>query len=166
MIFWEFEMLEKCRGTMFQIAAKKGVWKIEQLPKTKSPLSAIHKLIWHIWEDGSRKVNVNEPNLRIYHGNVWPVISQAVRKPCFSTSIPRGQIPRFPDAAAGAAGRTLKSRSRPLPTHPGMKCFRKETLAVDDIHAQLNYVRVKASPHKSLASKLLLLNVVSLEGKM
>ena len=37
-----------------------------------------------------------------------------------------------PDAAgAGAAGRILKSRSRPLPTHPGMKYFRKETLAVD-----------------------------------
>ena len=35
----------------------------------------------------------------------------------------------FPDAAA--AGRILKSRSRPLPTHPGMKYFRKETLAVD-----------------------------------
>ena len=35
-----------------------------------------------------------------------------------------------PDAAAGA-GRILKSRSRPLPTHPGMKYFREETLAVD-----------------------------------
>ena len=35
----------------------------------------------------------------------------------------------FPDAAG--AGRILKSRSRPLPTHPGMKYFRKETLAVD-----------------------------------
>ena len=67
-------------------------------------------------------------------------MSQAVRKPCFSTSIPRGQIPGFPDAAAGgaagagaagAAGRILKSRSRPLPTHPGMKYFRKETVAVD-----------------------------------
>ena len=34
-----------------------------------------------------------------------------------------------PDAAG--AGRILKSRSRPLPTHPGMKYFRKETLAVD-----------------------------------
>ena len=41
--------------------------------------------------------------------------------------------PGFPDAAgAGAAGRILKSRSRPLPTHPGMKYFREETLAVDD----------------------------------
>ena len=45
-----------------------------------------------------------------------------------------------PDAAAGAAGaagaaagRILKSRSRPLPTHPGMKYFRKETLAVDHV---------------------------------
>ena len=40
--------------------------------------------------------------------------------------------PGFPDAA-GAAGRTLKSRSRPLPTHPGMKYFREETLAVDEL---------------------------------
>ena len=34
------------------------------------------------------------------------------------------QNPRFPDAA-GAGGRTLKSRSRPFPTHPGMKYFCK-----------------------------------------
>ena len=64
-------------------------------------------------------------------------MSQAVRKPCFSISLPRGPNPRFPDAAGGAgagAGRTLKSRSRPLPTHPGMKYFRKETLAVDKCH--------------------------------
>ena len=32
---------------------------------------------------------------------------------------------------AGAGGRILKSRSRPLPTHPGIKYFREETLAVD-----------------------------------
>ena len=37
--------------------------------------------------------------------------------------------PGFPDAAG--AGQILKSRSRPLPTHPGMKYFRKEILAVD-----------------------------------
>merc|ERR1711908_224187 len=60
------------------------------LPKSKIPLLAIHKIISHIWEDGSRKVNNDEPNLRFFHGNFRPVISQAVRKPCFSTSIPRG----------------------------------------------------------------------------
>ena len=36
---------------------------------------------------------------------------------------------RFPDTAAaagaGGGGRTLKSRSRPLPTHPGSKYFRE-----------------------------------------
>ena len=37
--------------------------------------------------------------------------------------------PGFPDAAG--AGRILKSRSRPLPTHRGMKYFREETLAVE-----------------------------------
>ena len=35
------------------------------------------------------------------------------------------EIPRFPDDAASAAGRTLKSRSRPFPAHPGMKYFRR-----------------------------------------
>ena len=98
-----------------------------QLLKSKSPLSAIHKIIWHIWQPRSRKVNNDEPDLRFFHGNFWPVISHAVRKPCFSTSIPRGPNPGFPDAA----GRILKPRSRPLPTHPGMKYFREETLAVD-----------------------------------
>ena len=96
--------------------------------KCKSPHLAILINIWHIWEDRSRKVNNDEPDLRFFHGNFWPVISHAVRKPCFSTSIPRGPNPGFPDAAGG---RTLKSRSRPLPTHPGMKYFREETLAVD-----------------------------------
>ena len=57
---------------------------------SKFPLLAIHKIISHIWEDGSRKVNNDEPDLRFFHGNFRPVISQAVRKPCFSTSIPRG----------------------------------------------------------------------------
>ena len=33
--------------------------------------------------------------------------------------------PTFPDAGAAGAGRTLESRSRPLPAHPGMKYFRK-----------------------------------------
>ena len=39
--------------------------------------------------------------------------------------------PGFPDAAGAGARRSLKSTARPLPTHPGMKYFRKETLAVD-----------------------------------
>ena len=60
------------------------------LPGSKIPLLAIHKIISHIWEDRSRKVNNDEPDLRFFHGNFRPVISQAVRKPCFSTSIPRG----------------------------------------------------------------------------
>ena len=41
----------------------------EQLPKSKIPLLAIHKLISHIWEDGSRKVNNDEPDLIFFHGN-------------------------------------------------------------------------------------------------
>merc|ERR1712070_617785 len=118
--------MEKCPGPIFQKPATNGILKIPPFSGSKIPLLAIHKIISHIWEDRSRKVNNDEPNLRFYHGNFRPVISQAVRKPCFSTSIPRGPNPGFPDAAAaGGAGRILKSRSGPLPTHPGMKYFRK-----------------------------------------
>ena len=81
----------KCPPLGASNSRKKRVWKTEQLPKSKSPLSAIHKIIWHILKDGSRKVNNGEPDLRFFHGNFWPVISHAVRKPCFSTSTPRGQ---------------------------------------------------------------------------
>ena len=61
--------------------------------------------------------------------------SQVLRSPNFWISrspdlqipqIPDFQVPRFPDAAGvGAGGQTLKSRSRPLLAHPGMKYFRK-----------------------------------------
>ena len=88
------------------------------LPGSKFPLLAIHKIISHIWEDRSRKVNNDEPDLRFFHGNFWPVISQAVRKPCFSTSIPRGPNLCILD---------FQTPPEPAP----MKYFRKETLAVD-----------------------------------
>ena len=42
--------------------------------KCKSHHLAILINIWHIWEDRSRKVNMNEPDLRFFHGNFWPVI--------------------------------------------------------------------------------------------
>ena len=112
MLFWTFEILENVRVPFFKIpqkwgfenaslcpvrflskTCKKCVWKImifEQLPKSKIPLLAIHKIISHKWEDRSRKVNNGEPDLRFVHGNFWPVISRTVRKPCFLTSIPRG----------------------------------------------------------------------------
>ena len=53
--------------------------------KMQSPHLAILINIWHIWEDRSRKVNNDEPDLRFFHGNFWPVISRTIRKPC-----PRG----------------------------------------------------------------------------
>ena len=48
------------------------------------------RIFWHKWEDWSRKVNMNAFNFSPGPWNFWPVMSQAVRKPCFSTSIPRG----------------------------------------------------------------------------
>ena len=88
--FGNFRFLGKYLGAIFQKPTKHGAWKNPVLPGSKFPLLAIHKIISHIWEDGSRKVNNGEPDLSFFHGNFWPVISHAVRKPCFSTSIPRG----------------------------------------------------------------------------
>ena len=84
-------MLEKCPGHIFfKNPQQNDVLKIPPLPGSKIPLLAIHKIISHIRENRSRKVNNDELDLRFFHGNFRPVISQAVRKPCFSTSIPRG----------------------------------------------------------------------------
>ena len=58
--------------------------------------------------------------------------SQAVRKPGYASTIPKGQkskISRFPDfqtpQAPNKLSIRLKSRSGPLPRHPGMKYFRE-----------------------------------------
>ena len=89
MRFWKFQIFEKCPGPIFQKPAKKCVLKMppfvrfyffknpqkmvfekiqifEQLPGSKIPLLAIHKIISHIWEDRSRKVNNDEPDLRFW----------------------------------------------------------------------------------------------------
>ena len=70
MIFWKFEILEKCRGPICQKPIKNGVSENPVLPGSKFPLLAIHKIISHIWEDGSRKVNTDKPDLGFVHGNV------------------------------------------------------------------------------------------------
>ena len=103
MIFWKFEIFEKRPGPIVQKPAKKWCFEKGRFYFFKNPQK----------------------------NGVW-------KNPDF-WAIPRGPNPGFPDAAAGgaagagagAAGRILKSRSRPFPTHPGMKYFRKETLAVD-----------------------------------
>ena len=66
MEFWEFEILEKCPGPIFQKPAKKQVLKMPPLPGSKIPLLANHKIISHTWEE---KVNNDEPDLRFFHGN-------------------------------------------------------------------------------------------------
>ena len=100
--------------------SRKKTWvsKIEQLPKSKSGQTAILMFVWHKWEDGSRKVNMNAVNFSPTPWNFGPVMSQAVRKHCFSTSIPRGQNPRFPDGAGAGAGQTLRSQADPSPNVP------------------------------------------------
>ena len=60
-------------GSIFQKPAKnwclKKIQIFDQLPGSKIPLLAIHKIISHIWEDAPRKVNNDEPDLRFFHGN-------------------------------------------------------------------------------------------------
>ena len=105
--------------------------------KCKSPHLAILINIWHIWEDRSRKVNNDEPDLRFFHGNFWPVISRTVRKPCFSTSIPRGpnlcildfQTP--PPLAPALPDEFSNPDPGPSQRTQGWNTSARETLAVD-----------------------------------
>ena len=69
MKFWKFEILENVRVPFFKKTQKMVFEKSPVLPGSKIPLLAIHKIISHIWEDGSRKVNNDEPDLRFFHGN-------------------------------------------------------------------------------------------------
>ncbi len=157
MRFWKFQIFEKCPGPIFQKPAKNGVLKMppfvrfyffqkpaknvfekiqifEQLPGSKIPLLAIHKIISHIWEDAPRKVNNDEPDLRFFHGNFWPVIDQAVRKPC-----PRGVYRFHPFPEKWLASGFLDSRWVPGFTigswiHDGSSILRKaEDLMPRDI---------------------------------
>ena len=89
-LFFSKKKTQKEKKTKKKHCDLKKVNIFEQLPKSQIPLLAIHKIISHIWEDRSRKVNNDQPDFRFFHGNFWPVISQAVRKPCFSAWIPRG----------------------------------------------------------------------------
>ena len=92
---WDFENLrfwKNVRVLFFKNPQKNDFLKMSLFSESKIPLLAIHKIISHIWEDAPQKVNNDEPDLRFFHGNFWPVISQAVRKPCFLAWIPRGQI--------------------------------------------------------------------------
>jgi len=60
-------------GSFIQKPAKNVFEKIQiwgQLLNSKSPLSAIHQIVWHTWEPRSRKVNNDETNLSFFHGNV------------------------------------------------------------------------------------------------
>ena len=81
-IFWmagtrDFDILrfwKNARVPFFKNPQKNGVWKNQVLPGSKIPLLAIHKIISHVWEDAPRKVNNEEPDLRFFHWNFWPVI--------------------------------------------------------------------------------------------
>ena len=88
---WVFENAPHLSGSIFSKTRKKMVFEkiqiFDQLPGSKIPLLAIHKIISHIWEDAPRKVNNDEPDLRFFYGNFWPVISRTIRKPC-----PRGGV--------------------------------------------------------------------------
>ena len=121
----DFENAHPLSGSHFSNSRKRigfeksQIWK--QLSDFKSPLSAILMICWHQWEDESRKSNMSAANFSPTPWNFCLVMSQAVRKPCFSTSIPRGQnlrfldfpIPRCPSGIPGGAGPGWRG-NRPL----------------------------------------------------
>ena len=90
--FGNLRFWKNVRVPFFKNPQQHEVLKMPPFSGSKIPRLAIHKIISHIWEDRSRKVNMNEPDLRFFHGNFWPVISRTVRKPCFSTSIPAKSV--------------------------------------------------------------------------
>ena len=126
MRFWKFQIFEKCPGPIFQKPAKK--WCFENAPHLSgSNFSKTRKKM--VFE----KIQIFDqlgPSL----GPPWAhPLGPSLGPPTWAQL---GPTHLGPGAAAGAGasaggGRILKSRSRPLPTHPGMKYFRKETLAVD-----------------------------------
>ena len=62
---------------------------------SQNPNLHFQQLSWffrHNWEDGSRKVNMNAVNFSPTPWHCCSFMSQAVRKPCFSASVPRGAI--------------------------------------------------------------------------
>ena len=91
MKFWKFEILEKCPGSIFQIAAKKMFLKMPPLSGSKFPLLAIHKIISHIWEDGSRKVNNDEPDLRFLSRKLLICYKPCRSKTLFFDLNPKGK---------------------------------------------------------------------------
>ena len=70
---------------------KKMVIKITDFKMFRSLHLAILMIFWHKWEARSRKVSMTAVNFSPSPWNFWPVMSQVIRKSCFSTSIPRGQ---------------------------------------------------------------------------
>ena len=87
---------------------------LEQFSHFKSIEPATLMIVWHKWEDRSWKASMNAFNFSLTPWHCCHVMVQAVGKPYLSISIPRWQNHRFPDP-----------NLTPLPTHPGMKYFRK-----------------------------------------
>ena len=59
-------------------------------PGSNFPLIAIHKIISHIWEDGSRKVNNDEPDLSFFHETLLTCYQPGRSKTLFFDLNPKG----------------------------------------------------------------------------
>ena len=60
------------------------------MPGSKIPLLAIHKIISHIWEDGSRTVNNDEPDLRFFSRKLLTCYQPGRSKTLFFDLNPKG----------------------------------------------------------------------------
>ena len=97
-------------GSIFLKTRKKSVLKSPVLPGSKIPLVSIHKMISHIWEDRSQKVNDDEPDLRFFFMETFDLLSaRPSENLVFFEPDPKEakfqdfQISRFP-AVTGADG--------------------------------------------------------------
>ena len=70
-------------------------WQQDPRPFPKSPISSsshFHDL-WQIQKPRSQKVSIKEPDLSQSQWNFWPVMSQAVWKPCLKGGVPVSPVP-------------------------------------------------------------------------
>ena len=82
MRFWKFQIFGKCPVPFFQKPTKICLKKSPVLSGSKFPLFAIHKSISHIWEDRSRKVNNDKPDLRFGKNVRVPFFKNPQKKTC------------------------------------------------------------------------------------
>ena len=88
--FGNFRFWKIVRVLFFKNPQKNVFENKSVLSGSKFPLLAIHKIISHIWEDGSRKVNNDEPDLRFFSRKLLTCYQPDSSKTLFFDLNPKG----------------------------------------------------------------------------